>query len=592
MFSFLQRNRRDESVMNILEDNDRLKYRMVLYSFVIGVLSGITILIYRILGEKTLEVFRKLCEGAKADTSKIYIIFGVLILLALFVSFCVRMEPNISGSGIPQVEGILSRRMEVDWKKVLVYKFLGGIATLAAGLSVGREGPSIQMGAAIGEGVSRNMNKMDFEHKYLITSGASAGLAAAFNAPLAGTMFALEEVHKNFSPVVLLSAMVSAVTADLVTKSVLGIMPSLRFSQLNIMPLRYYWSLIILGIVVGISSYFFNNGVVGAKNCYKKVNAPREVKIAVPFMFSGLIGILFPYMIGGGHKLIMDISVMHVSIIMVVAILAIKYFFTMLSFGSGVPGGIFFPLLAIGAVMGHLVGIICIRYLGVPQEFIINFAILAMAGHFAAIVKAPITGIILIFEMTGSFEQLLPLSVVVFTAMITSDILKVEPVYDMLLENILEGNTVKKYRGKKDKKTLIEMVVHIKSPADGSLVSEIKWPQNCLIVSIYRGQKEIIPRGNTKIIQGDMLLAMVNQDESCEALQTLTEITAGECPYDVHDEESCDCMEEPVVEKDVDYIKESDIQNSMDYIKKPDTENNIEHTKKSDMENNIDHIKE
>lgn len=525
MFSFLQKKNREERVVDILEDNEKLRYKMIIYSILIGLVSGFTILVYRILGEKTLGLFRSLCEKAQTDTSKVFLIFVVLILLSLLVSFCVKREPNISGSGIPQVEGILSRRLEVNWFKVLIYKFLGGIATLAAGLSVGREGPSIQMGASIGEGISKKMNKMDFEHKYLITSGASAGLAAAFNAPLAGTMFALEEVHKNFSPVVLMSAMVSAVTADLVTKSVLGITPSLRFNLLNIMPLRYYWALILLGIVVGISSYFFNNGVIGAKSVYKSIKAPREIKIAIPFMFSGIIGIVFPYLIGGGHKLIMDISVMHISILMVFAILVIKYLFTLISFGSGVPGGIFFPLLAIGAVMGNLVGIICIRYLGVPEEFIINFAILAMAGHFAAIVKAPITGIILIFEMTGSFEQLLPLSVVVFTAMVVSDLLKVEPVYDMLLENLLEGNNVKKYRGKENKKTLLELSIHMGSIADGKLISQIKWPQDCLIVAIYRGTKELLPRGNTKLIQGDLILAMVNQDKSCEALEKLTEIT-------------------------------------------------------------------
>ena len=108
----------------------------------------------------------------------------------------------ISGSGIPQVEGILTRNLKINWFSVLMYKFVGGLICLCAGLSVGREGPSVQMGACIGEGVSKNLKNLDNEEKYLITSGASAGLSAAFNAPLSGVMFALEEAHKNFSPLV------------------------------------------------------------------------------------------------------------------------------------------------------------------------------------------------------------------------------------------------------------------------------------------------------------------------------------------------------------------------------------------------------
>ena len=396
---------------------------------------------------------------------------------------------------------------------------------LAAGLSVGREGPSVQMGAAIGEGVSKKTNQMDYEHKYLISSGASAGLAAAFNAPLAGVMFALEEVHKNFSPIVLMSAMVSAVTADVITKAFLGINPSLRFAMLSKMPIKYYWSLVILGVLVGLSSYVFNNGILKTKHIYRDLPIKTEFKIMIPFLCSGIIGMTFPVLIGGGHSLIMSLGTVHFSILLMLLMFVVKYLFTFVSFGSGVPGGIFFPLLAIGSLIGATFGMICIKYLGVPAEFLINFAILAMAGHFAAIVKAPITGIILIFEMTGSFEQLLPLSVVVFIASITSDLLGVNPVYDDLLEDILSKDHVE-YKGEENKKTLVELVVHLGSDIEGKYISEVEWPQNCLVVSIYRGEKEIRPRGNTRILEGDLLLIMVNQTESARMLDYLTGMIA------------------------------------------------------------------
>lgn len=520
-------NREEESVGNILRATVNLKYKMIFYSFIVGIISGIIIVAYRVLGEKLLDLVVDLFSKSKSDPKMIFVVFLCLIAVSLFVSFCVKKEPNISGSGIPQVEGIMTRRLKVNWKKVLIYKFIGGIMTLAAGLSVGREGPSIQMGAAIGEGIAKKTNRMDHEQKYLITSGASAGLAAAFNAPLAGVMFALEEVHKNFSPVVLVSAMVSAVSADMVSKSILGINPSLRFSMLNIMPIKYYWSLIILGILVGFSGYFFNHGIMFTKDFYKKLPIKLEYKIMIPFIFSGIIGMVFPVLIGGGHIAITQVSTVDVGLITILILFLIKYLFTFISFGSGVPGGIFFPLLALGAMLGNLFGLICVRYLGIPQEFLINFAVLAMAGHFAAIVKAPITGIILIYEMTGSFEQLLPLSVVVFAALITSDLLSVEPIYDTLLANILKDKNKKEYEGEKNKKTLVELVVHLGSKVEGKLISEIDWPENCLVVAVYRGQTEIIPRGKTMVLEGDLLLIMVNQTESPKMLDYLNSLTIG-----------------------------------------------------------------
>lgn len=524
MFSFFN-SKGEENVRDILRSVDRLKYKMILHSFVVGLLAGGVIVVYRILGEHLLSILKKTYLIHGKNPVVIVFIFLTLILVSFMVSFCVKKEPNISGSGIPQVEGIIMRKLETNWRKVLVYKFFGGILTLASGLSVGREGPSIQMGAAIGEGISKTSNKMDYEHKYLITSGASAGLAAAFNAPLAGVMFALEEVHKNFSPIVLMSAMVSAVTADMTTKLVLGIRPSLMFSQLKIMPLKYYWALIFLGVVLGVGGYFFNNGVVFSKKMFKRLPIRLEFKIAIPFILSGIIGLTLPGLLGGGHSLILELGQMKLTLGIIFLFLIIKYIFTFISFGSGVPGGIFLPLLAIGSLLGSFVGVVSTSYLGVPEVFLMNFIVLSMAGHFASTVKAPITGIILIFEMTGSFEQLLPLSVVAFTSIIVSDLLKVSPVYEVLLKNILGGD-VEPYRGEESKKTLVEFSVHLGSEIEGKHISEIKWPNKSLVVSISRGSDEIIPRGDTRIVEGDMLTVMINQVESAEVISYLKELTS------------------------------------------------------------------
>lgn len=507
---------------NMLGRAQNSKYRLVRDSFLVGIIVGLIIVLHRFISSKLSHVFIEVYSRGKENLVYIPIIFIVLTTLGYIVAKQVKREPMISGSGIPQVEGILTRRLEINWFRVLIHKFIGGLICLGAGLSVGREGPSVQMGSCIGEGVSKNLKKLENEEKYLITSGASAGLSAAFNAPLSGVMFALEEAHKNFSPSVLLSAMIASLTADFVSKQFFGLIPSLHFGALTPIPLKYYWVLIILGVTIGISGLIFNKGILKTQSIFKNSKLSTEVKIIIPFIITGIVGLISPILLGGGHELIMSLKSSSIAINILFVFIVVKFLFTFICFGSGVPGGIFFPLLTLGALVGNVVGIISISYLGVPDSYIINFIVLAMAGHFAATVKAPITAIILISEMTGSLDHLLSLSIVVVVAHITSDILKVHPIYESLLERLLSKG-LNKYEGN-SKKTLLEAAVHMNSELDGKFVKDISWPTNCLVVAITRGNTEILPKGCTQIIAGDYLTVMTDQNSSSEVLEKVTEL--------------------------------------------------------------------
>ena len=208
-----------------------------------------------------------------------------------------------------------------------------------------------------------------------------------------------------------------------------------------------------------------------------------------------------------------------------ISLIVIKFLFTFVCFGSGAPGGIFFPLLVLGALVGNLIGLICIRYFGIPNIYLMNFIVLAMAGHFASIVKAPITAILLISEMTGSLNHLLSLAVVVIVSQLTSDILNSEPIYESLLERILSKGE-NKYEGRVGKKTLIEISVQVCSKIDNKKIKDINWPENCLVVSVHRGEKEILPKGDTIIKSGDLLVIMVNEDTVPIMIESLTEMSA------------------------------------------------------------------
>ena len=250
-----------EKTCNLLRHTENLKFKLILESAIIGAIVGLTIVLHRVLLDKLSGLFLNLYTHSKGNLLDTIVLFGLLIISGYIVAIMVKKVPMISGSGIPQVEGILMKKLKGNWLSILVNKFLGGLLALGAGLSLGREGPSVQMGASIGEGFAKIFKRVSIEEKYLITSGASAGLAAAFNAPISGVMFALEEVHKNFSPLVLLSVMSSALMSDFVTKNLLGIGKSLNFVGVKVLDLKYYWLLIILGAIVGVSGVLFNSGI-------------------------------------------------------------------------------------------------------------------------------------------------------------------------------------------------------------------------------------------------------------------------------------------------------------------------------------------
>ncbi|ATD55161.1 ClC family H(+)/Cl(-) exchange transporter [Clostridium chauvoei] len=516
-----------ENTSKVLTGRKNLRFKLIAEGAVIGVIAGLVIVLNRRLAEWGGEKFKGFYTYASGNPFKIAIVFFILCILGYIVGIMVEREPMISGSGIPQVEGILTRKLKANWFKVLFYKFVGGVIALAAGLSIGREGPSVQMGAAIGEGFSKKLKRINIEEKYLITSGASAGLSAAFNAPLSGVMFALEEVHKNFSPLVLLSAMAAALASDFITKQFLGLNTAFEFSTVLVLPLKYYWTLILLGILVGISGVLFNKGILKTQDIYGKAKKlKKRHKVMIPFIMAGIIGLIAPILLGGGHDLIMSLVTSGFTLKVLILFLLIKFIFTFCSFGSGVPGGIFFPLLVLGALIGNIYGLIICNFTNTPALFIVNFIILAMAGHFASIVKAPITGIVLITEMTGSFEHLLPLTIVVMVSYITSDLMKSEGVYESLLEKLLKSKPEEiEEKHETYNKTLLEIGVNMGSIVDGEKIKNIKWPKKALLVAIKRGNREIIPKGETEILSGDYLVVLVSSGEASIILEEINELT-------------------------------------------------------------------
>ncbi len=500
-----------KSISGTLSRTRRFPVLLIGEGLLVGGIGGFVVVLYRMALDVAGDWLDEILAYAGQTPWRMAGWFLVLGALAWLVSRLVSWEPLISGSGIPQLEGEMAGKLEQKWYRVLPAKFLGGFLCLLGGLALGREGPSIQLGAMAGKGISRGLDRGKTEEKFLLTCGAGAGLSAAFHAPLAGVMFSLEEVHKNFSVSALLSVMTASLTADFLATAVLGTDSIFQFTITRELPVHFYWMVLGLGVILGVLGAFYNWFTLKVQSLYDRATFLNSTgKILIPFFCAGILGFTAPELLGSGHDLIEKLTSVDMLLGTAVFLLVGRFLFSAVSFGSGAPGGIFFPLLVLGGYMGGIFAMAGIRLWGLDPVFLNNFVLLAMAGYFAAVVRAPLTGIILIFEMTGTLTQMLSLSVVSIVAYVTATLLGSRPIYESLLDRLLlrRGEKPPKEQGEK---MLMHFAVSRGSRIEDLTIGEIQWPENCLLVSIERGSQEIIPRGKTRLLAGDVIVTMTDE---------------------------------------------------------------------------------
>jgi H+/Cl- antiporter ClcA len=416
---------------------------VVLESVLIGVLAGLIITAFRwalsLSDAARTRLYQEILPSSPWYWTLAWVL--ALTLVGLFLGWSIKRYPMIKGSGIPQVKGVLERVMRFDWLRELPLKLITGLLGLGAGLSLGREGPSIQIGAYVGRGVLSAMHRPGRERNYLIAAAGAAGLSAAFNAPLAGVLFIQEELLSSFSPLLLACAMGASMAADAVARAFMGTEPVFLFREISVLGVSELGWIILLGVICGLLGHLFKCCIYGAQDFYTKLKIPVIIRPVLPLLLSVPLGFTLIEVLGGGHPLIEALSETDMSLWRMVLLLVVNMLFTCFCYGSGTSGGIFFPLLACGALIGTGFGQV-LEVNGLIQAGMgLNFLILSMAAYFTAIVGAPLTGIVLILEMTANFNHLGNLVLVCLSAYMTINLLASRPVYMVLLERLL-GKTV------------------------------------------------------------------------------------------------------------------------------------------------------
>ena len=417
-----------------------------LSAVIVGALVGVVGTAFREGARRGYELFGEMLGSAETRGIPGWIVGAVVggVLVAFSVALTRRFAEESAGSGIQEVEGILAGTLPpIRWRRLLPVKFFGGLLALSAGLLLGREGPTIHMGAGLASAVAERTRAPRERVHLLLGAGAAAGLAVAFRAPLAGILFALEELRREFPPSrqSIRAVALATITAVLVGIALAGSSPLLAVAATR-SPSALEVALVIpFAMLVAVLGLAFNSALVATIDLSRSI-ARHGGALPLALVVGAGVGALAwtaPPFTGGGEDLTQRLVAAAPSAGLLALLLVGRFVLFNASYGTGVPGGIFAPQLALGACAGLLAVVVGAKLAPAHPFSMVLWAIAGMAALLASTVRAPLTGVALVIEMTGCFPAGLMALLAAITADVTARTLGGRPIYESILERELRN---------------------------------------------------------------------------------------------------------------------------------------------------------
>ncbi|MCH5160722.1 MAG: chloride channel protein [Clostridiales bacterium] len=499
----------------------RIFHRSVLhtlwYGLITGAVTGIIVALFSVCGRIVIDFSFSFRYLAGNGALVVVCVLILAILCCFSVAVIQTLVPSSKGGGIPLAEGMARGMLRIKWLSTAAALVAGSLLSFLSGLPLGGEGPSVCLGAVAGDGVGDVAKKPTAVKRYLITGGASAGLAAAFNAPLMGLCFAFEETHRRFSAHILAAAFSAVIAAVAVSQGILygfGQNPylsslgigagrvALGFLKLSpivgIDILKLCGIALLLGIICAGLAVGFNRLIGLLSVLLGKIKLPF-LRLLPAFITAAIFGLIIAETRGPGETALHHININTATYILF-AILVMRMVATAVCSGAGATGGLFIPMIAIGGLIGTIAAKACVAS-GLTADYAPNIIMLCVGAFFAASVRAPITAIVMTMELTGSFYNLLPCVISVATAAIITDLTRTQPLYEKALYNLME--TLPTSTNARD------MTVCGKIPELSQIafcrIRDVMWPYNSLVISLVRNGVSLVPDGETILLPDDKI---------------------------------------------------------------------------------------
>jgi CIC family chloride channel protein len=400
----------------------------LILTIVIGVVAGLAAVLFTVAIEQTSHRL----FGLAPSRGRLFVAPPLMsIVTGLMLA---KFFPDVRGSGVPQTEAAYHLSSGVIPQRVPIGKFITGVLCIGSGHSMGREGPSVQIGAGLASLVGQWLQLSPRRVRDLVPVGAAGALAAAFNTPVAAVLFALEEIIGDMNAALLGSTVVASVAAVIVERSILGNEPLFHVPAYHLVHPAELIAYAVLGILGGLVSLLFCKGLLGCRNLFLRL--PAWTKIVQPAMGGLVIGAVlmyWPAIMGVGYEYVDQALNGGLLLRTMAALCALKLAATIVSYASGNAGGIFAPSLYIGAMAGGAVGMAVHRLAPFPTADPGAYALVGMGTLFAGIIRAPMTSVFMIFEITQDYQILVPLMVANMLSFMISRRFQPVPVYHALL---------------------------------------------------------------------------------------------------------------------------------------------------------------
>jgi CIC family chloride channel protein len=412
---------------------ERLRLRENQMFFALTIIIGVLCALAAVLFSLAIEGTRHLLFGLEPSSLRYVIVPTLVSLVTGFL--LAKFFPEVRGSGVPQTKAAFHLQQGVIPARVPFGKFLTGVLCIGSGHSMGREGPCVQIGGGLASLLGKWLRLSPARVKDLVPVGAAAALSAAFNTPVAAVLFALEEIIGDMNAALIGSTVVASVTAVIVERSILGNEPLFHVPEYHLVHPAELLAYAALGLAGGIISVLFCKGLLRTRAFFLRMRASTTVfQPAMGGLIIGVVLIFVPQVMGVGYEYVDQALNGGLPLKLMLLLCFVKLAATIISYASGNAGGIFAPSLFLGAMAGGAVGVVVHRFAIFPTGDPGAYALVGMGALFAGIIRAPITSVFMIFELTQDYQILVPLMIANMFSFLISRRYQPRAVYHALLD--------------------------------------------------------------------------------------------------------------------------------------------------------------
>lgn len=503
-----------------------------LYGMIGGTFIGVIIFFFTFTAEKLMDYSKIIYTAARGNALYIVLLFVGLILFACLMAYMHKKAPEIKGGGIPRSEGILRGTLSFRWLRTFIGTVLGSFISFFCGLPLGSEGPSVLIGTSLGHLTGKLSRNHRAEDRYIMTGGACAGFAVATGSPLTAIIFALEEVHKRFTPMLVIVASSSVLFATCVNRLlclIFGVNPVLfEIGELSPLQMTDLGFVLLAVLIVAFAVGLFDIAIASFNTLMnKRLSAiPEAVKLIFVFVLTGILGLVAMESLYGGRSIITGILDGNQTLVFLLLMLAIRFFMMIFTSNSGATGGIFIPTLTIGALIGALCSKLFIT-MGMDASLSSSITLIAMAAFMGGTMRAPLTAAVFFLESTAQFTNLFYVVVAVFLVYFLTEIFNRTSFYDIVLADMEERQN----RGKKRQIARFEMKVADGAFVIGKAVRDILWPHSAIVTSITRANRNVQTMdngGEKKMYAGDTIVVKIQYYDEEEVIRSLSSLVGHE----------------------------------------------------------------